>query len=690
MNTLKLAIDVGGTFTDVVLYDEATGFLDVHKLLSTNDDPSIGSLEGAQTLLRACGLRGAQLAEFVHATTVATNAVIERKGAATGLITTRGFRDALEIRNEDRYDIYDLSLRQPEPLVPRHLRLEVTERIDAAGTVVQPLAAEEVRAVLGELQQQGLRAVAVCLVNAHLNPVHERLVEKIAREFPALEVSISHRVANEVREYERTSTCTVDAYVKPIVKGYIDRLVQGFKVLGLRNSPALMLSNGGIGSAVQVAEHYPVRMIESGPAAGAVLAAHLSRASLGGADLVALDMGGTTAKVSLIQGGKPELTHLLEVAHLNKFSRGSGLPLQIAAIELLEISGGGGSIARVNELQGISVGPDSAGSMPGPVAFGRGGREPTVTDCDLMLGYLDPHDFAGGAMTLDLDAARAAIGSRLAEPLGMGVERAARGVVDLINERMAAAVRVHAAEKGVDLRTFSLVAFGGNGPLHAFGVARTLGMRRLVVPFAAGVASAVGCIVAEPAIDYAEPMRLPLAAADWGAIEATVARLLASGTEALGEFTDEAQARARVVLDLRCMGQGYHIGIAVPEKLDRACASQEIARLFQQRYAQLYGHVPPSVPVEIVNLRVTAYVPRDAGRIVARPQAAAATPVVGRRTIDLEGRQVEAIIYRRSALERGVRYPGPALVVERETTTLVGTDAEFYRHDDDHLVVDLH
>lgn len=687
---IKLAIDVGGTFTDVVLLDERTGHLDVFKLLSTNDDPSIGSLEGARRLLQACDVESSELTEFVHATTVATNAVIERKGAPTALIATRGFRDVLEIRNEDRYDIYDLSLRQPAPLVPRHLRREVDERIDADGRVVQALDAEQVRRILGELTAEGVQAVAVCLLNAYLNPVHEQLIAKVAAEFPHLELSISHRVANEIREYERTATTTVDAYVKPIVKRYIDRLAGGFSRFGLRNRPALMLSNGGIGSAVEVAASHPVRMIESGPAAGAVLAAHLARHSLEGSDLVALDIGGTTAKVSLIQHGQPELTHLLEVGHLNKFSRGSGYPLQIAAIELLEISGGGGSIARVNELQSISVGPDSAGSMPGPVAFGRGGTEPTVTDCDLILGYLDPDRFAGGSMKLDRAAARQAVQSRLAGPLGMTVERAAQGVVDLINERMAAAVRVHAAEKGVDLRGFALMAFGGNGPLHAFGVARTLGIRRIVVPHAAGVASAVGCVIAEPAIDFSEPVRMTLDAVDWPAIEAAVERARASGARSLGEFTDQADVRVRTTVDMRCVGQGYQIDIGLPDEPDREAATAQLARRFALRYAELYGHAPPDVPVEIVNLRVSVYVPRHAVRIAARPRPQGGQPVLGTRRMSIQGREVEATLYDRDRLPHGTRFQGPALVIERETTTLIGDRAEFHRHSDDHLIVDLH
>lgn len=689
MNNIKLAIDVGGTFTDVVVYDADNGSVDVHKLLSTNQDPSVGSLAGARELLERLKMNGSDLAQFVHATTVGTNAVIERKGAVTALITTRGFRDALEIRNEDRYDIYDLALQQPAPLIPRFLRREVAERVDANGKVVESLDANEVRELLRELQAQGVQSVAVCLLNAHLNPVHEELIADVAQEFPELETSISHRIANESREFERTSTCAVDAYVKPIVKTYIDRLVQGFRTLGLRNSPALMLSNGGIGSAVQVSQHYPVRMIESGPAAGAVLAAHLSRASLQGQDLVALDIGGTTAKVSLIRHGKPELTQLLEVAHLNKFNRGSGFPLQISAIELLEISGGGGSIARVNELRGISVGPDSAGSMPGPVAFGRGGDQPTVTDCDLVLGYLDPKNFAGGAMTLDLAAARDTIHRTLALPLGTSVERAAQGVVDLINERMAAAVRVHAAERGIDLRGFALMAFGGNGPLHAFGVARTLGMRTIIVPFAAGVASAIGCVVAEPATDYSEPIRTPLASADWPAMETLVNGFLLKGTAALAEFVDDDKASTRVMLDLRCIGQGYHIGIMLPGNLSHASAAAEVEQLFTARYLELYGHPPPAVPLEIVNLRVTVFVQRNAHRLVARERRGAPALAIGTRTIQLDGKQVEAAVYWRDALPRETRFRGPALVVERETTTLVGTDAEFYRHSDDHLIVAL-
>jgi N-methylhydantoinase A len=690
VNNLKLAIDVGGTFTDLVLYDAESGRIDVHKLLSTNADPSVGSLDGARQLLSRAGVVGADLAEFVHATTVGTNALIERKGAVAALITTRGFRDVLEIRNEDRYDIYDLALQQPVPLIPRHLRREVDERVDSAGTIVKNLEPAEVRQIFGELEKEGVDSVGVCLLNAHLNPTHERLIAQVASEFPSIEVSVSHRIANESREFERTSTCAVDAYVKPIVKSYIDRLVHGFRELGLRRHPALMLSNGGIGSAVHVSRQYPVRMIESGPAAGAVFAAHLAQTALDVKELVALDIGGTTAKVSLIRSGQPEHTQLLEVAHLNKFSRGSGFPLLISAIELLEISGGGGSIARINELGGVSVGPDSAGSLPGPVAFGRGGCEPTVTDCDLVLGYLDPVNFAGGNLKLDLAAARDAVARVLAAPLQVTAERAAQAVVDLINERMAAAIRVHAAEKGVDLRGFSLMAFGGNGPLHAFGVARTLGISRIVVPFAAGVASALGCVVAEPAIDYTQPVRQPLASVDWVAIDQAVAKFLQEGTAALAEFVEKRQPATRVSLDVRCVGQGYHLGVALPEGLAPSEGAARLAQMFGDRYLELYGHAPPQVALEIVSLRVTVFVPGRRQRLSSGVDPAAGTPVLGTRTIQLDGRKVEATVYRREALPREVRFSGPALIVERETTTLVGMDAEFHRHNDDHLIVDLH
>jgi N-methylhydantoinase A len=564
--SFRLAIDVGGTFTDIVVVDDRDGSLRFGKVLSTPDDPSEGSLAGSVETLARGGIEPRSVAEVVHATTVATNAVLERKGAVTGLLTTKGFRDALEMRRESRYDIYDLGLRLPPPLVPRRLRFEVDERLDHEGNVLRPLDEKSAVAAIEQLKAAGVASVAISLLYGYMNPVHERrLFELMRRLAPDIEVSVSHEVSGEVREYERTSTVVVDAYVKPLVRRYMERLADGLGAVGLPSRPALMLSHGGIGAATEVGRRYPVRMIESGPAAGAIAASWFARHALPNADAVAFDMGGTTAKMSLIQGGVPAVTREYEVAHVHRFKPGSGLPLQISAIELLEIGAGGGSIARVNELGLLNVGPHSAGAKPGPACYGRGGVEPTVTDADLVLGYLDPQHFLGGEMRLDVAASRRAIEEKVGGRLGMGAEAVAWGIHDIVNESMSAAIRAHAAEKGVDLRRFGLVAFGGAGPLHAYGIARKLGLSRILCPFGAGVASAIGCLVASPAVDLVNAQAGRLAEADWPSIAQRFdamerdARAMIEALVGAG-----AETRLHPAFEMRCEGQGYSVVVELP------------------------------------------------------------------------------------------------------------------------------
>ena len=455
---------------------------------------------------------------MIHATTVATNAVLERKGAKIGLLTTKGFRDTLEIGRESRYDIYDLNLQMPVPLVPKARRLEVAERISADGDVIVPLDEESAADAIAELvEKHGVEAVAICLLNGFAYPQHERRLAKIAQEtFPDLVISVSHQVAGEIREYERTSTTTVDAYVKPMVRRYVGRLSDEMAELGLKPQVAMMLSHGGIGPARDVSESFPVRMIESGPAAGAIAAAHFARTTMHTPNAVAFDMGGTTAKISLIRNGEPAVTNAFEVGHVHRFKRGSGLPLQISAIELLEIGAGGGSIAHVNDLGLLNVGPHSASAAPGPACYGLGGEYPTVTDSDLLLGYLDPDHFLGGDMTLDPSLSRAAMSAQIGERLDMPVEQVAWGIHDLVNEKMAAATRAHAAESGIDLRRFNLIAFGGAvGPRIA--IANKLGMRRVLCPPVL-VLHPRSALVAPPAIDLVSAYEGELDRLDWALV----------------------------------------------------------------------------------------------------------------------------------------------------------------------------
>jgi N-methylhydantoinase A/oxoprolinase/acetone carboxylase beta subunit len=691
--TARLAIDVGGTFTDVVLMEEASGALRFGKVLSTPEDQSIGSLAGAQGTLAAAGMAPGAVRDVVHATTVATNAVLERKGAVTGLVTTAGFRDVLAAGREARYDIYDLGISLPEPLVPRARRLEVTERLDHRGEVLRPLDEGSVREAAGALRAAGVEAVAICLLHAHVNGAHEQRVAELLRaSLPeAVEISVSSEVAGAAREYERSSTVAVDAYVKPMMRRYVERLDEGLRRAGIGRQLSLMLSHGGIGEAREVAARHPVRMIESGPAAGAAAAAYVARQALGGADAVAFDMGGTTAKMSLVRGGTPAVTHEYEVAHVHRFKRGSGLPLQISAVELLEIGAGGGSIARFSQLGLLTVGPHSAGARPGPVCYGRGGTEPTVTDADLLLGYLDPGFFLGGAMRLDVAGATGAM-EALGGRLGLDAAQTAFGIHDIVNEHMAAAIRAHAAEQGVDLRRFGLIAFGGAGPVHAWALARKLGIPRVVIPFGAGVASAIGCLVAPPAVDMVAALRAPLASLDWPAVASRVAAMRAGAEALIASLAGpDATTRLELEFELRCEGQGYAVGVRLPDGVPVSAAAVEpLTAGFAATYAGVYGHAPPRVLLEVVNLRARVE------QVKALPElrqtaGGGGDPVKGRRAVRVErlGEPAQATVYDRYALPTGARFAGPAIVEERETSVVVGPGASFGRDEFGHLLVEM-
>ena len=694
----SMAIDVGGTFTDVVLFDRESGVLRFAKVLTTPDDPSRGSIEGAREILERAGAAPNSIAEMVHASTVATNAVLERKGAKIGLLTTHGFRDTLEIGRESRYDIYDLNLRMPAPLVPRQRRLEVKERVSVEGEILIPLDENQAAKAIAELvDQHEIEALAICLLNGFAFPDHERRLVAIARElYPDLVVSASHQVAAEIREYERSSTTAVDAYVKPMVRRYVGRLSEELAGLGLQPQVAMMLSHGGIGPAREVAESYPVRMIESGPAAGAIAAAHFARTALDVPNAIAFDMGGTTAKISVIREGEPAVTNAFEVGHVHRFKRGSGLPLQISAIELLEIGAGGGSIAHVNDLGLLNVGPQSAGAAPGPACYGLGGDRPTVTDADLLLGYLDPRHFLGGDMELDAALSRTVMSAHVGERLGLSVGQVAWGIHDLVNENMAAATRAHAAEGGIDLRRYSLIAFGGAGPVHAYAIARKLGMRRVLCPFGAGVASAIGCLVAPPAIDLVSACEGPLDGLDWRVVSRAYEEMRRQGEEALGTLIGtDATLRLQASMDLRCRGQGYSITVSmVEDSAFDVSAAASLKERFGTLYRQVYGHRPPEVPLEVVALRARIGQMRKPIQIASGSVGGRTEGVValkGRRKMRFAsvGDAVEGDVYDRYALSAGSVGAGPAVIEERETSTVVGPDARFHVDDALNLIIEL-
>ena len=690
---LRLAIDVGGTFTDVVLVDASSGKIWFEKVLSTPTDPSVGSLGGADTILLRSGASGEAVDEVVHATTVATNAVLEHKGARAGLITTAGFRDTLEIGREARYDIYDLGIQLPPALVPRDRRLEVHERVGHDGTVISALDADEVRDVVEQLvDEAGVESIAVCLLHGYAHPAHEaQIADTAATLRPDVSISVSHEIAPEIREFERVSTTAVDAYVKPLVRQYVRRLNDGIKALGVPRDVAMMLSHGGVGPATEVAEHYPVRMIESGPAAGAIAAAHFAVETLSKPDALAFDMGGTTAKISVIRDGAPTTTNTFEVGHVRRFKRGSGYPLQISAVELIEIGAGGGSIAHISELGLLKVGPESAGAEPGPMCYARGGEKPTVTDADLLLGYLDAKHFLGGEMVLEPAKAEAGM-ARLAERLGMTTTQIAWGIHDIVNESMAAATRTHAAESGIDLRRYAMIAFGGAGPVHAYELARKLGLQRLVCPYGAGVASAIGCLAAPPSIELATPYFGLLGSLDPTETEARFTGLRVRGQAALVQLIGaQSQIDEHRFVDLRCKGQGYAITIPVPGGAD-GLPEPELKSRFHERYREIYGHSPPAVTLELIGLRARIASPRPAPSL-HRPkpsQDGTGTPKAQRPVyFGCTGGYLATPVYDRDALRMEESYRGPAVIEERETSIVTGPDTRFAVDQGANIIIDF-
>ena len=679
----RVGIDIGGTFTDFVLIDESSGELRIHKRLTTPDDPARAALAGLAELAAAGGCEIADLAMVVHGTTLVTNAIIERTGARVGLLTTRGSRDVLEMGREQRYDIYDLFLQFPAPLVPRDLRHEVDERMSRDGEALLPLDAAQVRAALRGLSEQGVEAAAVCFLHAYRNPAHEQAVRGIAaEEFPELSVSISSEVAPEIGEYERSVTTVANAYVQPLVSRYLEHLEAALTAAGFRGNLYLMQSSGGSASP-RMARELPVRLLESGPAGGALATAFLG-ALIGRDTLLAFDMGGTTAKACLIAGGRPEVAPAVEAARVHRFHRGSGLPIRTPVIDMIEIGAGGGSISRCDDMGLLKVGPRSAGAAPGPACYGQGGAEPTVTDANLLLGYLDPGYFLGGRMTLDVAAARAAL-ERLAAELHLGAVETAWGIHSVVNENMAAAARNHIVEKGKDPRRFAMVAFGGAGPAHAARVARILGMAEVIVPPAAGAASALGFLAAPISFEFAQSLPSPLEDSDWEEVNRALAAMEARGRELLAEAGIAGdQIRVRRTADMRLLGQVHEITVPIPLGALGPANVPGIEGTFADEYRRLYSHIPPGIRTQVLNWRLEAAGPQPEVSLgTAAPPAGTGARKGSRPAFFPEaGGFVETAVYDRYRLAPDMTLHGPAIVEEREATTILSSR--------DHLTVDAY
>ena len=671
----RLGCDIGGTFTDFVLLDETTGAFTVEKVLTTPADPSEAVDDGVGKLLARHPGFVAATEHVIHGTTLVINAVIERKGARTAVIATRGFADILEMRREIRYDIYDIGAVYPTPLVERNCRREVTERVGSDGGVLTPLDEADAARVLAALAAEGVESVAVALLHAYANPAHERAIERLAAAHSALAVSLSSEVLPEIKEFERTATTAVNAYVKPLVARYLERLEERLAARGLHRRLFMMLSGGGI-TATATARKFPVRLIESGPVGGALAAVHLGRRA-GLRDVLSFDMGGTTAKACLIRGGEMPMATELEVDRVHRFKRGSGTPLGVPAVDLIEIGAGGGSIAGMNSVGLLQVGPQSSGADPGPICYGLGGTAPTVTDADLVLGYLDAAYFLGGAMPLDLAGARHGIESEVGKRLSLPVEAAAWGIHEVVNENMASAIRMYVAEKGGDLAHTTLIAIGGAGPVHADGVARKLGVPRLLVPRGAGVFSALGFLVAPVSFEVSRTRPVRLAQADPARLAALFAELEAEAAAVVREAAPAAPVRFVRAADACYHGQGHQIRVTLAAG-DAGLAPAIIAGRFLAEYKARYGYTYEDLEIELVTLRVTA----SAERLTPEPSAPApAGP--GREALKGERpawsprakRFVPHGVYAMDRLAPGASLAGPAILEEDASTLIVGEGA---------------
>jgi N-methylhydantoinase A/oxoprolinase/acetone carboxylase beta subunit len=671
-----IGLDIGGTFTDVVMVHPATRAFHRFKCLTTSDDPARGALEGVDGVLAEAGAEPGDVAVLLHATTLVSNALIERKGARTALISTKGFGDVLKIAREKKFDIYDLQIERPVPLVPEGMSFEVLERVGPQGEVIEPLSVDSVVAVADELRKAGAGAVAVCLLHSYMNPAHETQVRDLLRErLGPIPVSLSSEVLPEMREYERASTTTANAFVQPIISDYLERFVAGLKERGIAASFFVMLSEGGM-AAPDVVRRLAIRICESGPAAGAVTAANLAhQCKLD--RVLSFDMGGTTAKTALIHDGAPEITMDFEVARMYRFKKGSGLPLRVPVVDLIEIGAGGGSVVRVDDIGLIKVGPDSVGADPGPACYGRGGTQATVTDADLVLGYLGAGSFLGGRMKLDAVAARAAIEANVAAPLAISVNEAALRIHDIVNENMASASRVQAVERGHDPSGHSLVSFGGAGPVHAFGVAKRLGLRTIIVPPSAGLGSAMGLILAPRTFRLSRTFIGSLDHLPWSRVEALFKEMMDEATGALRQASvAEGEMIFRRTADMRYSGQRKELTITLPNAKLGARNALTLRKSFENAYKRVYHRIHENHDIEALAWRLAAIGPpiyrssraRGVTKLTGRPKPTEKRPML----FESWKKHSDCNVFSRYDLGVGHALSGPAVIEETESTTVLG------------------
>ncbi len=666
----RVGIDVGGTFTDVVL--EAGGARTSAKVLTTSQAPEKGVIDGLREALQKAGLAPGDVGLVLHGTTLATNAVLERRGARTAFITTEGFRDILEVGYETRYDQYDLMIEKVTPIVPRRLRFTVPERVDARGRVLEDLDEGAVRALVPKLSAAGIESVAVGFFHAYANPVHERRVEAILREaLPALSVTLASEVCPEVREYERFTTASVNAYVRPLMEGYVARLDGMLAEIGI-GCPLLLMTSGGGLTTVETARRQPVRLVESGPAGGVLLARDIA-ARAGLDKVMSFDMGGTTAKICFIENLEPRRAREFEIDRQARFMKGSGLPLRIPVIEMVEIGAGGGSIARVDRLGRIAVGPESAGAEPGPAGYDRGGADATVTDADIVLGRIDPAGFAGGRIELRPGLSADAVGGSVGGPLELGPSQAAQGIVEIVDENMSNAARVLAVEEGKVASEQTVIAFGGAAPLHACRIAEKLGIERIVVPVDAGVGSAVGFLRAPVAYEVVRSLNMRLSALDADAVNELMVDMRREARAVVESGAFGAALAERRVAYMRYLGQGHEIAVAVEAEHLGPDDGRALQAAYDREYELLFKRTIPDADVEVLSWGLTVSTVETMPAAESGAQVSAAPEPAGWRDLhDTEsGKAAKVPLYRRADLAAGDGLDGPALIVEEQTSTFV-------------------
>ncbi|MEM6661127.1 MAG: hydantoinase/oxoprolinase family protein [Pseudomonadota bacterium] len=667
MGTVNLGVDIGGTFTDVVMERGSESWST--KVLTTYGAPEDAILDGIGQVCAKAGIAPTDIGRIIHGTTLATNALIERRGAKTALITTKGFRDVIEMRTESRFEQYDLNLVLPEALISREDRYVINERVGAQGQVLRPLDRAEVEALADSLT--GYESIAIGLMHAYANPAHERLVaEVVADKVPGAILSLSSEVSPQMREYERFNTVCANAYVKPLMKAYLDRLVDRLRAMNVDAPVYLMHSGGGI-IGIESAAEFPVRLVESGPAGGAIFAAHIA-AGHGLDKVLSFDMGGTTAKICLIKDAAPKTSRVFEVARTDRFKKGSGMPISIPVIDMVEIGAGGGSLAHVDGMRQVRVGPESAGSEPGPACYGRGGERPAVTDADLMLGRLDPGDFAGGSMALSVDASKSALATEVGGKLEMNPITAAYAVSEVVDETMANAARAHAVENGEDLSTYTMIAFGGAAPIHAGRLAEKLGVNRILVPPGAGVGSAIGFLRAPFSFEATRSTYLRLSEFAEGFVANVLDELKAEASDFVRDCEPDAELSFETKGYFRYVGQGWEIPVDLPAGQPDAAKYEQI---FEDKYQTLFGRTVHGLDIEITSwsVRASTEVPK-AMHVAPASRGASASSDKSRSIFSpTDNAHRDAALIRRENFQRDQILEGPAVVTERETTIIVPT-----------------